>query len=107
MTANDKSILFLGDANTLYYSAIDNNISAMRAYFLVPYIMQNAGVQARAFRLDFGDGEQTGIKDIYDLPIYDLRFDSGAWYMLDGQRLAQKPTKSGVYVNGGRKVVIK
>ena len=29
------------------------------------------------------------------------------WYTLDGRRLSGKPTKSGVYVNSGRKVVIK
>lgn len=30
-----------------------------------------------------------------------------AWYTLDGRRMAGKPAKSGVYVVGGRKVVIK
>jgi hypothetical protein len=29
------------------------------------------------------------------------------WYTLDGRKLAGKPTVSGVYVNNGRKVVIK
>jgi len=56
--------------------------------------------------LNFGD-EQTGIKEIYDLPIYDLRFDGGAWYTLDGRKLDGKPSQRGVYVNNGRKVVIK
>ena len=32
---------------------------------------------------------------------------SDGWYTLDGRRLSEKPTQSGVYINGGRKVVIK
>ena len=32
---------------------------------------------------------------------------SDAWYSLDGRRLQGKPTKSGVYVNNGKKIVIK
>ena len=29
------------------------------------------------------------------------------WYNLDGRRLADKPAQSGVYINNGKKVVIK
>lgn len=31
----------------------------------------------------------------------------GAWYSLDGRRLSGEPGQKGVYVNGGRKVVVK
>ena len=102
--ADDKSILFLGDANTLYYSSVDRNIRSCRAYFSVPYIKGNAKAMARAFRLDFGDGEQTGITTTN---YTNFTNDDDAWYSLDGRKLNGKPTKSGVYVNGGRKVVIK
>jgi len=102
--ANDKSILFLGDANTLYYSTIDRNIRSCRAYFSVPYIKGNAEAMARAFHLDFGNGEQTGITTTN---YTNFTNDDDAWYSLDGRKLNGKPTKSGVYVNGGRKVVIK
>jgi hypothetical protein len=47
---------------------------------------------------------QTGIKDIYDLPIYNLQFDTNAWYTLDGRRLTEKPTQKGVYIHDGKKV---
>jgi hypothetical protein len=30
-----------------------------------------------------------------------------AWYTLDGRRLTGKPTAKGLYINNGRKVVIK
>lgn len=33
--------------------------------------------------------------------------DGGAWYTLDGRRMAGQPTVGGVYVKDGRKVVVK
>ena len=33
--------------------------------------------------------------------------DSEAWYTLDGVRLSGKPTKKGLYINNGKKIVIK
>ena len=103
--ANDKSILFLGDANTLYYSSIDRDIRSCRAYFSVPYIKGNAGAKARAFRLDFGEGEQTGIITVHGEGFTVNGAD--AWYTLDGRKLDAKPTTKGLYINGGKKVVIK
>jgi hypothetical protein len=104
--ANDKSILFLGGDNTLYYSAENRSIRSCRAYFSVPYIKQNAGVKARAFRLDFGDGETTAIQEMYDGKMYDVRGQSDAWYTLDGRKLDGKPSVKGIYIHGGKKVVI-
>ena len=57
--------------------------------------------------MDFGEGaSQTGIKAIDDLTIYDLRFDGGAWYTLDGRRLQEEPTEKAVYIVNGHKVII-
>ncbi|MBR6190227.1 MAG: leucine-rich repeat protein [Prevotella sp.] len=98
----DQSILFLGAKNTLYYPQKGATINAFRAYFDL------GGAHARQFVLNFGeDGEAQGIKEIDDLPIYDLRFEAGAWYTLDGVKLDGKPTKKGLYIHGGRKVVVK
>ena len=32
---------------------------------------------------------------------------SDYWYSLDGRRLSGKPTQKGIYINNGRKIVIK
>ena len=32
--------------------------------------------------------------------------DEDVWYDLNGRRLMEKPTKSGLYIHGGKKVVI-
>ena len=37
----------------------------------------------------------------------DLTDHADAWYSLDGRKLDGQPTKKGVYVNNGRKVVMK
>ena len=103
--ANDKSILFLGDNNTLYYSTENRNIRSCRAYFSVPYINQTPGAKARAFVLNFDDEEATGIITVNGSGL--TVGDSDAWYTIDGVRLSGKPTQRGIYINNGNKVVIK
>ena len=62
---------------------------------------------AKQFRLIFEDGETTGIESIV-LPSDNARTaDSEAWYTLLGTRLPAKPATAGVYIHGGRKVVVK
>ena len=102
--ANDKSILFLGDNNTLYYSTENRNIRSCRAYFSVPYINQTPGAKARAFVLNFDDEEATGILEI-SADSKEKKDD--AWYSLAGVRLSGKPTQRGIYINKGNKVIIK
>ena len=48
------------------------------------------------------EGETTGISLTPT-----LSEGEGAWYSLDGRRLAGKPTAKGIYIYGGRKVVVK
>lgn len=104
VVADDKSILFLGDANKLYYSTVDRQIRSCRAYFSVPYIKQNASVKARAFHLDFGDEEATGILEI-SADSKEKKDD--VWYLLDGVRLSGKPSQRGMYINKGKKILVK
>jgi hypothetical protein len=50
------------------------------------------------------DGEEaSGIETIDN---GQLTIDS-SWFTIDGCKLNGKPTKAGIYVNGGRKIVIK
>ena len=104
VTANDKSILFLGDANTLYYSTIDRQIRSCRAYFSVPYIKEHAGTQARAFALSFDGEETTGVLEVSS---NSNEVKDDAWYSLDGVRLSGKPSQRGMYINKGKKILVK
>ena len=57
-------------------------------------------------RLVSRSGETTAIGEI-DTKTGKMTFDSEAWYTLDGVRLSGKPSTKGIYINNGRKIVIK
>ena len=99
-TEVNKSILFLGTKNTLYYpqpsGGTNPTIGAFRAYFEL-----SGSTEARQFVLNFG--EETGIGHT---EITEITESAGAWYTLDGVKLDGKPTKKGLYIHGGRKVVV-
>ena len=97
-TDTNTNILFLGDDNSLYYPEKDAIIGAQRAYF---DLSQPAG--ARRFVLNFED-ETTGIGSVESL---EFRVESEGWYTLTGVKLEGKPTEKGVYINNGKKMVIK
>jgi len=111
----DRSILFLSGNNTLYYPQVGVDeqsgntvypfIGACRAYFIIG----NDGAGARlltAFKLNFGDGEESqGIGDAARLNNNEERINS-KWYTVDGRKLDTKPTKKGLYIHGGKKVVV-
>ena len=102
--AEDKSILFMGGENTLYYPTTGASIGAQRAYFKIGDDGALLARQLTAFNIDFGEDEATGIISTTN---YTNDTNSDAWYTLDGRRLQNKPTQTGVYINNGKKVVIK
>ena len=57
-------------------------------------------------RLIGADGEVTAIGSL-QTKTGEVTFDKDAWYSLDGRRIEGKPTVKGIYVNNGKKVIIK
>ena len=57
-------------------------------------------------KLVSASGETTAIGTL-DTKKGEVTFDSEAWYTLDGVRLSGKPSTKGIYINNGKKVVIK
>ena len=102
--AEDKSILLMGGENTLYYPTAGAGIGAQRAYFKIGSDGALLARRLTAFNIDFGDDETTGIISTTN---YTNDTNSDAWYSLDGRRLSAKPSRAGVYINNGIKVVIK
>ena len=107
-TEDTPSILFLGDESTLYYPKENASIGAQRAYFELTGI--TAGKPAsiggiRAYVLNYGN-ETTGIRSIENGKLK-IENDADAWYGLDGRKLNGKPTRKGLYIHNGIKVVIK
>ena len=113
-STEEKSTLLMGADNTLYYPQPDltdpespkyPSIGACRAYFELADPTQFA----RAFVINFSDeqngGESTGIISVSKESKSEAVSD--AWYTLDGRRLDGQPTAKGLYIHGGRKVVVK
>ena len=108
LKANDRSVLYLGADNKLYYPSTGMTVGSCRAVFCLNDITAgDLPAGTRSFVLNFGDGDETtGIISIDNGQlIIDNSMD--AWYTLDGRKLNGKPTAKGVYINNGRKVVIK
>ena len=93
----DPSNLYL-TANELRWPSHDKfYVNAFRAYFQ----LSNPS-QVKAFVLGFNDSDPT-------TEIIDVAADSSLseWHTLDGRRLGAKPTQRGIYINNGRKVIVK
>ena len=97
-----NEIILLGSGSKLGYSKNARTLKTFRCHFVVPAKDGNAG--ARAFMLDFGDGEATGIIAIY---ADEATPADDAIYTLDGRRIEGMPTVPGVYIVNGKKLVIK
>ena len=103
--SEDKSILLMGAENTLFYPITDSGIGAQRAYFKIGDDGELLAPSLTAFNIDFGDDDSaTGIIDSLSPT---LSQGEGAWYSIDGRKLDGKPTQHGIYINNGKKVVIK
>ncbi|MBR1713131.1 MAG: glycoside hydrolase family 5 protein [Alloprevotella sp.] len=85
-----------------YYGAADGAAfmnGAHKAYLAVP----ESEARIAGFAIPETDGKLTGgITSIGN----ELRPANGTWYTLDGRLLRTQPTKRGVYIMNGRKVII-
>ena len=62
---------------------------------------------ASTYVLSFGEGnETTGIIDAPRLNNKEKIINNN-WYTLDGRKLTDRPTAKGIYIQNGKKVVIK
>ena len=97
--SDPKSVLFMTSDNTLKSaSELPANMNGFSAYFQ----LKGDAVNATSFKLDLGEGEATGIKSM-DIEHSTLNIEH--CYDLQGRRVAQP--KKGVYIQNGKKVVIK
>ena len=104
--ANIDEIIYLGADNTLGYASSARTLHAFRAHFVVPTTSTSGARAMTRSIVNFGDGDTTSLSE--ELRVKSEEFATAAeWYSLDGRRLSGKPTKKGVYINNGRKVVIK
>jgi hypothetical protein len=103
-TEADKSILFLGAENTLYYPMPGARINACRAYFQL-----SSGAAVKEFKLNFGEEEDpTSLSE--ELRVKNEE-SANAVYDLSGRRInsqfsifnSQLP--KGIYIYNGKKIL--
>ena len=101
-----QSILFVGAGNTLYWPQPNGDqtpyLNAFRAYFQLNNGLTAADVSSARMNFD-GENEVNGVKEV----IASLGVNDDSWYTLNGVKLSGKPTKAGLYIHNGKKVIIK
>ena len=102
LAANDKTVLYLGAENKLYWPSAAKTVGACRALFRLG---GDAVAHARAFNLNFVDENTTGIISTTNFTNYTN--SAGAWYDMQGRKLTAQPTKKGLYIHNGKKIIIK
>ena len=78
---------------------------ALKAHSAYLQLLTNdvfTGDGTRAISMEFEDGVTTGFIQIATDDV-----EVGDWYGIDGVKFNQKPTQRGVYINNGRKVIVK
>ena len=111
----DKSVLFLGANNTLYYPQPDltdlenpkyPSINPFHAYFQLDDDITVDDVTNARMNFE-GDDEVNGIVEAEaNSTHYTLNSKQSEWYTLDGRKLSGKPTAKGLYIYKGKKIVI-
>ena len=102
LAKDDKTILYLGANNTLYYPYAAMTIGSCRAYFKLnnDLTADNPINGINNFMLNFGENTS----------IHNSQFtihNTAGWYTLDGRKLSGEPTQKGIYINNGEKMVVK
>lgn len=96
-------ILTNGAQGFNWYASSPGTLPAGKAYLRLPTRSVSGSNQASGFTWIFEDSDPTAIQEVQTAD----SLTDNAWYTLDGIRLAGKPTSSGIYVNNGKKHVIK
>ena len=96
-TATQNNYALNGKEFVWVMDAID--IAANRAWLEVPTTTTNG----RALQIVFGD--VTGMSE--ELRVKSEEFATAQWYDLNGRKLQAAPTKKGVYILNGKKVIVR
>ena len=91
-----------GDQHFGFHRYTGEEMAAHKAFVLV----DSSQTPARSLTMVFD--EASGIESAEaDSSLFTRHSSLSSWFTLDGRRLQGKPTAPGIYVNNGKKVVIK
>lgn len=101
-----NSVLFMNSNNNLVYPSATAYLNAQRALFMLSGIVAgpvgSSSNPIKAFVVNLDEEDPTAIAELLG-----LTEDNGAWYDLNGRKLAGKPAQKGIYINNGKKTIIK
>ena len=107
----DRTSLYMGENDTIYYFGPNASLNSFRALFRLGEgyhagDLQSVG-QVKSFLVNFeGEDTVTGIPEVTPDGRLNIISPDG-WYDLSGRRISGKPAAPGIYINNGRKIVIK
>ena len=99
ITGGTVYVLYNGE----FVKSTSGTIPAHRCYLLIPDQIASG---TRSFSIDHGDGT-TALREVKSEGVKGEKLADGEWYTLQGRKFTTKPTKPGLYILNGKKVVIK
>ena len=101
--ATDRSVLFL-KSNKLVFPVNGSYINAQRAAFFLKgvQVSTSIGNLIKECIVNLDDEDPTGIAELLG-----IEEEAGTWYDLNGRKLTGKPAQKGIYINNGKKTIIK
>ena len=99
ITGGTVYVLYNGE----FVKSTSGTIPSHRCYLLVA---TNVASGTRSFSIDHGDGT-TALREVKNEGVKGEKWNDGEWYTLQGRKFTTKPTKPGLYILNGKKIVIK
>lgn len=99
-----KQLLYMGADSKLYYPTEPMTIGAFQCYFHLYGITADDLEENPVKNVVFNFGDATGITTTN---VTNLANEADAWYDLSGRRINSRPTTKGIYIQNGRKMMIK
>ncbi len=121
LDANEKTMLYLGGDNSLYYPTANMTVGSCRALFRLHNGLKagaptlSEGNTSLRFVLNFSDENASAIDCVqwstengqWSTVNGQSSMVNGQWFTLDGRKLNGMPSQRGIYIVGGKKVVMK
>lgn len=115
LQADDRTVLYMGSDNKLYWPAASFPVNACRAIFRLQNGLEadlvTQGNGAPRIMMSFGDSEATSVSDAFGIS-RDASAGATGWYTLNGTKVAEGDDAAGrlpkgVYIHNGKKVVVR
>ena len=113
LAANNRSVLYFGSANKLFWPDEDVQLNAFRAHFTLngTQVAEDAAGAKGITNMVIGFGDEdevvTGINETAaDSSLFTPHSSLSGWHTVSGIRLSGKPSKKGMYIHNGNTVVV-